>query len=65
MKKAGERKAADESFELCLQLPPLLRSYSESYLKALAEKTRAYDGLIDGFLAGSLTGDVLGKGDIP
>ena len=56
MKKAGERKAADESFELCLQLPPLLRSYSESYLKALAEKTRAYDGLIDGFLAGSLTG---------
>lgn len=56
MKKAGERKAADKAFELCLQLPPLLRSYSEAYLKALAEKTRAYDGLVDGFLAGSLTG---------
>lgn len=56
MKKAGERKAADPGFELCLQLPPLLRAYSEAYLERLAEKTRAYDGLTDGFLAGSLTG---------
>lgn len=56
MKKARERQEADGPFELFLQLPALLRSYSEAYLASLAEKVHRYDGLVQGFLAGSLTG---------
>lgn len=65
MKKAQDREDADEGFELFLQLPALLRSYSEPYLAALAEKVSSCDWLVQGFLAGSLTGMCWAKETFP
>ena len=64
MEKAAKRQEADEGFELFLQLPALLRSYSEPYLAALAQKVRPLRTGSYGILAGSGDGDVLGKGGI-
>ena len=49
-------KADRPGFELFVTLPTILRSYSEPYLKRLSGQVKAYDGLVDGFLAGSLGG---------
>ena len=49
-------KADRPGFELFVMLPTILRSYSEPYLKRLSGQVKAYDGLVDGFLAGSLGG---------
>ena len=65
MEKAAKRQEADEGFELFLQLPALLRSYSEPYLAALAQKVRRYDGIIRGFLAGSVTGMCWAREEFP
>lgn len=53
-----ERRQRDKSFTFYLTLPVILRSYSRSFFVALTEKIKRedYGGLVDGLMAGSLSG---------
>ncbi|MDO4291680.1 MAG: DUF3656 domain-containing protein [Eubacteriales bacterium] len=62
---AESRKGSDPDFSLFLELPPLLRSYSEPYLKRVKELVLRCGGTVDGFLAGSLTGMCWARQEFP
>lgn len=56
MQQLYTRKKKDPEFTFCLMLPAILRAYSRSYLERLASWTAQNLSVVDGFLAGGLSG---------
>ena len=57
------RKSGDADFTFFLMLPTILRSYSEKYMRQLLEwiGREDHEKLVDGLMAGSLSGVLLSK----
>lgn len=59
------RKNRDPGFTFCLMLPAILRAYSDNYLERLSGWTLKNPSVVDGFLAGSLSGLLWAKETFP
>lgn len=65
MQQLYARKKWDPDFSFCLMLPAILRAYSDNYLGRLSGWTAKNLPVIDGFLAGSLSGLLWAKEAFP